>query len=151
MGTLNKILQTAKQRAEAKGLPYAGELTPAEAYTVLELVPQAKLVDVRSHAELDLVGRIPEAENIEWSFYPGWSPNPDFGAQLETQVDPESLVMFICRTGGRSHKAAVKASEAGFAEAYNVIEGFEGEAEPQAGQRGKVNGWKAAGLPWSQG
>src|SRR3546814_14449633 len=68
MGTLNKILQTARQRAEAKGLSYAGELTPAEAYTVLELVPQAKLVDVRSHAELDLVGKIPEAENIEWSF-----------------------------------------------------------------------------------
>lgn len=151
METLNKILQIARQRAEAKKLPYAGELTPLEASKVMELAPQARLVDVRSKAELDLVGRIPQANHIEWSFYPGWAPNPDFGAQLKAQVDHEALVMFICRSGSRSHNAAVKASKAGFAEAYNVIEGFEGEAEPETRQRGKVSGWKAAGLPWVQG
>ena len=115
MGTLNKILQTARERALSKGLPYAGELTPSEAYALLELAPQAKLVDVRSKAELELVGRIPEASHIEWSFYPGWTPNPDFSAQLQAQVDHEALVMFICRTGGRSHNASAKASEAGYA------------------------------------
>lgn len=151
MATLNKILQTARQRAESKSLPYAGELTPTEANAVLELAPSARLVDVRSKAELDLVGRIPQASHIEWSFYPGWVPNQDFSAQLEAQVDQEALVMFICRTGGRSHNAAVKASEAGFAEAYNVVEGFEGEADPETKQRGKINGWKAAGLPWTHG
>lgn len=151
MGTLNKILQTARERALSKGLPYAGELTPSEAYALLELAPQAKLVDVRSKAELELVGRIPEASHIEWSFYPGWTPNPDFSAQLQAQVDHEALVMFICRTGGRSHNAAAKASEAGYAEAFNVIEGFEGAADPDSKQRGNINGWKAAGLPWTHG
>ena len=151
MGMLNKILQGARERAIAKSLPYAGELTPAEAYALLELTPNARLVDVRSKAELELVGRIPQASHIEWSFYPGWTPNPDFPAQLEAQVDREALVMFICRTGARSHNAAAQASAVGFAEAFNVIEGFEGAAEPDTKQRGKINGWKAAGLPWTNG
>ena len=151
MGTLNKILQTAKDRAVSKGLPYAGELTPTEAFTLLELAPSARLVDVRSKAELELVGRIPQAQHIEWSFYPGWTPNEHFSAQLESQLDREALVMFICRTGARSHNAAVKASEVGFSEAYNVIEGFEGAADPQTKQRGNINGWKVAGLPWTHG
>ena len=67
------------------------------------------------------------------------------------QVDKESLVMFICRTGGRSHNAAVLANQLGFAEAYNVLEGFEGGAEPETKQRGKINGWKIAELPWTHG
>lgn len=151
METINKILQIAKERAEAKKLPYAGELTPQEAYRVLELASAARLVDVRSQAELDFVGRISQAHHIEWARYPGWTPNPDFTTQLEAQVDREALVMFICRSGARSHKAAAKAGEAGFAEAYNVAEGFEGDVDPQTGQRGRTNGWKAAGLPWMQG
>jgi len=151
MGTLTQILQTAKDRAEAKGLPYAGELTPNEAFRLLELAPNAKLVDVRSKAELELVGKIPQANHIEWSFYPGWVPNPNFRAQLEAQLDHEALVMFICRTGARSHNAALQASQAGFAEAYNVIEGFEGAADPATKQRGHINGWKVAGLPWTHG
>lgn len=151
METLNKILQTASARATAKNLPYAGELTPQEAYQVLQLAPTAKLVDVRSQPELDFVGKIPGAEHIEWSSYPGWTPNPDFDAGLDAQVDRQALVMFICRSGARSHKAAVKASEAGFSKAFNVTEGFEGDVDPQTQQRGRRNGWKAAGLPWVQG
>jgi rhodanese-related sulfurtransferase len=151
MESLNKILQHARQRAAERGLPYAGALTPVEAQQVLQLAPSAKLVDVRSRAELDLVGRIPQAEHIEWAFYPGWTPNPDFASQLRMQVDPEALVMFICRTGGRSNHAATAAAEAGYTEAFNVLEGFEGEAEASSGQRGKINGWKAANLPWTHG
>jgi rhodanese-related sulfurtransferase len=149
MESLNKILQKARQRAEEKGLPYAGALTPTEAHEVLKLVPSAKLVDVRSRAELELVGRIPDALSIEWAFYPGMIPNPDFLNHLQMQVDKEALVMFICRTGGRSNNAATVASEHGYAEAFNVLEGFEGEVEPTKKQRGAVNGWKAAKLPWA--
>lgn len=151
METLTKILQKAKQRAQEKNLPYAGALTPQEAQEVLQLAPHAKLVDVRSRAELDLVGKIPQALVIEWAFYPGWSKNPDFITHLRMQMDPEALVMFICRSGGRSHHAAEAATQAGFTESYNVIEGFEGEIEPTTKQRGRVNGWKAAGLPWTNG
>lgn len=151
MESITEILQAAKQRAKAKDLPYAGELTPAEAGKLLVLSATARLVDVRSKAELDLVGRIPQAAHIEWSYYPGWIPNPDFIAQLTKEVNLDALVMFICRTGGRSHNAATKAVEAGYAEAYNVAQGFEGEADPATKQRGGINGWKAAGLPWTQG
>jgi len=52
MESLNRILQHARQRAVDKGLPYAGALTPKEAQEVLQLAPSAKLVDVRSRAEL---------------------------------------------------------------------------------------------------
>lgn len=151
MDNLSEILSHAKQRAKEKGLPYAGCLTPSEAYQVLQLASAAKLIDVRSRPELDLVGKIPGAIQIEWSFYPDWKPNTDFTAQLAAQVDKESLLMFICRTGGRSNNAAISAAQSGFAESFNVLEGFEGEADPGTKQRGKINGWKVAGLPWTHG
>src|SRR5947208_1034220 len=106
MKTLTDILQKAKQRAQVNNLPDAGALTPQEAHEVMQLTPNAKLVDVRSRAELDLVGKIPQAAHIEWAFYPGWIANPDFLTHLNMQVDHESLVMFICRSVGRSHHAA---------------------------------------------
>lgn len=151
METLTEILQKAKQRAQDKNLPYAGALTPREAYEILQKTSNAQLVDVRSKAELELVGRVPQATHIEWAFYPGWIANPDFAAHLEMQVDHEALVMFMCRTGGRSHHAAALANQHGFSEAYNVLEGFEGESDPQSKQRGTINGWKHAGLPWTNG
>jgi len=151
MDTISQILQLAKERALNKSLSYAGALTPAEAQKLFELVPGAKLVDVRSRAEVELVGRIPHATVIEWAFYPGMQPNPDFASQLKSQLDPECLTMFICRTGGRSHNAAAVAAELGFAEAYNVLEGFEGESTPDTRQRGSINGWKVANLPWTNG
>ncbi|HEX5338234.1 MAG TPA: rhodanese-like domain-containing protein [Gallionella sp.] len=146
---LSEILARAQQRAQELGLSYEGALTPQEAWQVLELAPAAKLVDVRSRAELDLVGRIPQAAHIEWAYYPDWSPNPDFVAQLKMQVDAESLVMFLCRTGARSNKAANAAHAAGYTEVYNVLEGFEGDTDHAKEQRGGINGWQAAGLPWT--
>jgi 3-mercaptopyruvate sulfurtransferase SseA len=47
-----------------------------EAYEVWQLAPGAKLVDVRTRAEWDWVGRIPGAIEIEWMSYPDNSPNP---------------------------------------------------------------------------
>ncbi len=151
METLTEILQRARERALEKKLPYAGALAPREAFEVLRLTQNAKLIDVRSKAELELVGRIPQAEHIEWAFYPGWIANADFAAHLEMQLDREALVMFICRTGGRSHHAAALANQHGFSEAYNVLEGFEGESDPESKQRGIINGWKVAQLPWTNG
>jgi rhodanese-related sulfurtransferase len=149
MGTLSEILGRARLRASEKDLPYAGCLTPAEAQKVLEMAPSARLVDVRTRPELDLVGRVPSAMHIEWAFYPDMKPNPDFLAQLNMQVDKESLVMFLCRTGGRSHNAAAVAAQAGFTESYNILEGFEGETDHVTNQRGNLSGWRAAGLPWT--
>ncbi len=149
MGKLSEILSLAQGRARELNLPYEGALTPQEAFEVWQLAPGARLVDVRTRAELDFVGRIPGAVEIEWQGYPGYPRNPHFLAELKHQVDHESLVMFICRSGHRSHRAAATATEAGFADCYNVLEGFEGDRDA-TGQRGKAGGWRLAGLPWQQ-
>lgn len=143
-----EMLSQAQAQGKALGVPYEGVLTPEQAWAVMQGEPNARLVDVRSHPELDLVGHIPGAVHVEWSFYPDWQPNPDFEAQLTMQVDREALVMFICRTGGRSNNAAMIAKQLGYTEVYNVLQGFEGATNAQK-QRGLINGWKAAGLPWS--
>lgn len=150
MGRLTEILITAQQRAHSSGLPYQGSLTPEEAAEVLALAPGSRLVDVRSHPELDLVGAIPGAVHVEWMTFPGWHPNPHFLSQLKQVVDTEALTLFICRNGHRSHRAAEAAALAGWRDSYNVLEGFEGDLNPATGHRGELNGWKAKGLPWVQ-
>jgi len=147
MGTQNEILSNARRRADELDLPYAGALTPAEAWQLWQEIPGATLVDVRTRAEWDWVGRITGAIEIEWQTYPDGQPNPDFLAHLTRQVARESIVMFICRSGVRSHNAACLATEAGFTQSYNVLEGFEGNVDA-SGQRGKLGGWRFAGLPW---
>ena len=150
MGKITEILQAAQARAKNLNLPYVGALLPYEAHVLMGEVPAAKLVDVRSQAERDLVGVIPGTINIEWQVYPGWALSPNFLIQLKQQLDHESLAMFICRSGARSHHAAVAATQAGYADCYNVLEGFEGDLDKSARQRNKLNGWRAAGLPWVQ-
>ncbi|MCK9284866.1 MAG: rhodanese-like domain-containing protein [Rhodocyclaceae bacterium] len=149
MTRLNEILTLAQERAEKLGLPYEGALTPTEASALLTLVPNAKLVDVRSRAEWDWVGRIPGALEIEWQSYPGGVPNIHFVAELRHAVTTEMLLLFICRSGARSSAAAKAAAEAGFPDCYNVLEGFEGDKD-EKGRRGTLNGWRHAGLPWTQ-
>lgn len=142
------VLKTAAARGRQMGLPYGGALTPAEAHEVWRNAPGAKLVDVRTRAEWDYVGRIPGAVEIEIVTYPGGRPNPGFMAELESKVDKTAPVLFICRSGGRSHNAAMLAAQAGYT-AYNVLEGFEGDRDA-GGHRNTVGGWRVAGLPWSQ-
>ena len=150
MSKISEILSAAQQRSKDLGLPYAGALLPEEAYELMQSAPGARIVDVRTRAELDWVGQIPGAEFIEWQTYPGMKTNPHFTAQLEQQVDKEALVMFICRSGARSHNAAAAAAQAGYNESYNVLEGFEGDKDGDE-HRSSKNGWRKAGLPWKQG
>ncbi|HRQ58315.1 MAG TPA: rhodanese-like domain-containing protein [Azoarcus taiwanensis] len=149
MGKLSDLLNLARERAQMLNLPYAGALTPAEANEVWQLAPGAKVVDVRTRAELDWVGRVPGAVEIEWITYPGSKPNPSFLAQLQREVDSEALVMFLCRSGARSDHAARAATEAGYLESYNILEGFEGDKDAE-GHRNRIGGWRHAGLPWQQ-
>ncbi|WP_062527214.1 rhodanese-like domain-containing protein [Demequina rhizosphaerae] len=137
-------------------MSYAGDLTPHEAWKLLEDEPGALLVDVRTEAEWRYVG-IPDAsrlgkkaELIEWVSYPAMSRNEDFLAQLQaTGVAPGQPIVFLCRSGQRSIGAAQAATAAGLGPAYNILEGFEG-ATDEHGHRG-WQGWKGAGLPWHQG
>ena len=149
MASISEILARGQARATPANLPYHGALTPQEAHLILTLAPQAKLVDVRARAEWDLTGVIPGSLQVEWQTYPGWHPNPYFVQQLKQMADSEALTLFICRTGGRSHKAAEAAVQAGFLACYNILEGFEGDRDKVA-QRRNINGWKNADLPWVQ-
>ncbi len=143
------ILKRARERAAAHNLPYAGALTPAEAHALAQ--HGAKLVDVRTRAEWEWVGRPPNALFIEWNTWPGGARNPSFADELQAAVPPsDTPVMFLCRSGGRSHNAAALAAQLGYSQAYNILEGFEGDKDA-AGRRGTVGGWRKAGLPWSQG
>jgi rhodanese-related sulfurtransferase len=149
MGRITSILQSAQQRAKEKGLSYAGELYPTEAYEILQSAPGTKLVDVRSRAEVDWVGRIPDSIDIEWASYPGMKLNQYFMTQLEQQIEKEVLVLFICRSGVRSHHAAALATQAGYISCYNILEGFEGDKDDKQ-HRNSINGWRVAELPWEQ-
>jgi rhodanese-related sulfurtransferase len=149
MGKLNDILQLAQERAQAMNLPYAGALTPAETHDVWQLAPGAKLVDIRCRAELEFVGRIPGAVEIEWDQYPSGMRNPNFFRQMRAQVDKEAIVMLICRSGNRSDEASREAARQGYSSCYNVLEGFEGDKDAHE-QRGKIGGWRLADLPWVQ-
>lgn len=137
----------AAERARKMGLPYAGALLPAEAHALMDR--GIKLVDVRTRPELQYVGKIPGAIAVEWQTYPGNRPNPEFLGELATAVGKDEPVMFICRSGARSHSAAQAAAQAGWRECYNVLEGFEGDKDG-AQHRNSVNGWRRAGLPWTQ-
>jgi len=151
MNDLDEVLSRARQRASEKGLPYAGALLPKEAFELLQRAPGTTLVDVRTQAELYWIGRVPGAVAIEWTFYPGGARNPDFLVQLEAAVQKtEAPVLFLCRSAQRSHHAAALAASAGYVNAFNVLEGFEGDRDAK-GQRNTVGGWRAAGLPWEQG
>ena len=150
MTTIADVLQRAQQRTQTAQLPYAGALTPEEAFVLLQQLPGAVLVDVRTQAEWTFVGGVANAVQIEWKSFPGMQPNPAFITQLQAQVPGQAHVLFLCRSGARSHDAAVAATAAGFSHCYNILEGFEGDRDAH-GQRGRLNGWQAAGLPWNQG
>ncbi|MEQ8228117.1 MAG: rhodanese-like domain-containing protein [Rhodospirillales bacterium] len=135
---------------------YAGDISPKDAWDVLEKDPKAVLVDVRTHAEWAYVG-LPDVSGlgkdlkmISWVLFPKGEVNPEFTDDLIDQVpDKDATVLFLCRSGVRSIAAAKAATEAGFAKSYNVLEGFEGDKDP-ANHRGTVGGWKVKGLPWVQ-
>ena len=139
-----------------------GEVSPTEAQDLLRDNPGARLVDVRTQAEWDFVG-VPNVSDlgqtlycVEWASHPGMIQNGDFVRQLDEALGEGDYgpVLFLCRSGVRSLRAA-----AAFAEhmanlgrpvaCLNVAEGFEGDLDPDR-HRGGANGWKARGLPWQQ-
>ncbi|MBI1889378.1 MAG: rhodanese-like domain-containing protein [Burkholderiales bacterium] len=151
MTAKNDVFSQARQRAADHSYPYAGAVTPQEAYALLQADPAIKLVDVRTNAERDWVGRvtIPASQHIavQWNLYPGGVPNPDFLAQLMQAADKGTPLLFLCRSGIRSRHAAKLATENGFTQCFDILEGFEGDKN-EAGHRKTVTGWCKAGLPW---
>lgn len=127
---------------------YAGDVPPQLAYEWWQ-GGDAVLVDVRSDAEREWVGFIPGAVPLAWKQWPGMAFNPSFDQAIKAAVPPGKKAVLLCRSGVRSIAAAKRASELGI-EAYNILEGFEGDPD-DTGQRGKRGGWRFRGLPWRQG
>ncbi len=136
-------------------MTYAGDISPTDAWELLERDAEAVLVDVRSEAEWTFVG-VPDVTGlgkklvmVSWNQWPGGTRNPQFLDELDAAgVRGDGPTLFICRSGARSRAAAVAATEAGLAPSYNVSEGFEGDLDG-SGHRGSA-GWRARGLPWRQ-
>ncbi|HZZ02826.1 rhodanese-like domain-containing protein [Paraburkholderia sp.] len=151
MSTLEQLYAQADKRRIENQLPYAGAILPAEAFELLQLDPRTRLVDVRTRAELDWVGRplIGDGQyaHVEWTRYPGAVPNQEFLQQLSQLATPDTPVLFLCRSAARSKLAAIAAAQAGFTKAYDLLEGFEGDKDGQ-GHRKTVSGWCFRGLPW---
>ncbi|WP_245636138.1 rhodanese-like domain-containing protein [Curvibacter delicatus] len=127
---------------------YAGDVSPQLAYEWWK-TGQAVLIDVRTDAEREWVGFVPEAIALAWKQWPGMALNPDFDTGIRAAVPPGTKAVLLCRSGVRSIAAAKRASELGI-EAYNILEGFEGDPDDQA-HRGRRGGWRYHGLPWRQG
>jgi len=126
---------------------YAGDVSPQLAYKWWRS-GEAVLVDVRSDAEREWVGFIPGAMPLAWKQWPGMAMNANFDAALRAAVPEGKKAVLMCRSGVRSIAAAKRATELGL-EAYNMLEGFEGDPDDRA-QRGHKGGWRYHGLPWRQ-
>jgi rhodanese-related sulfurtransferase len=141
------IFDLASTRRIELDLPYAGAVTPIEAWSLLTQ-RRARLVDVRTPAEFKFVGAVPESVNVEWRGA-DILPTAMFVSALRQIARPAEPLLLLCRSGVRSHSAARAAAAAGFTRVYNVLEGFEGERSV-AGRRGEIDGWRRHGLPWTQ-
>lgn len=149
--TSDDLLARARQRQAQAALPYAGAVTPAEAFEWLRSDSSVKLIDVRTQAERDWVGRVAVADAqhfaVQWSLYPGGAKNPEFLQQLQDCASPDDKLLFLCRSGVRSRYAAELATQAGYRQCFDILEGFEGDRDDE-GHRKTVGGWCRAGLPW---
>ena len=154
MKSIQPLAPSSQTSAEARlqqvqpAQGYAGDISPQLACQWWQ-AGEAQLVDVRSDAEREWVGFVPGAIALAWKQWPGMVMNATFDEELVSAAAAGKKVLLLCRSGVRSIAAARRASELGL-EAYNVLEGFEGNPDAQ-GQRGHTGGWRYHGLPWRQG
>jgi sulfur dioxygenase len=126
---------------------YAGDVSPQLAWQWVQ-AGQAVLVDVRTDAEREWVGFVPGAVPVAWKQWPGMALNPQFDDAIQQAAGEGKPLVLLCRSGVRSIAAAKRATELGL-QAYNILEGFEGDPDASA-QRGRQGGWRFHGLPWRQ-
>ena len=133
----------------------AEEVSPQQAWQMLKERRGVKLVDVRTAPEWLYVG-LPDIGatagtllQISWHIFPDMRENVAFADHLKRAAAPDDVLLFLCRSGGRSLAAVRAAKEAGFKQAYSIRGGFEGPVDDH-GHRGSVEGWKCAHLAWRQ-
>ena len=115
----------------------------------MQLAPVPKLVDVLARAPSSTGGARAWRDEIEWKSYPSMQENPNF-AQLKPRSILEALVLFCAVPPCARTPAARLAGANGYANCYNVLEGFgrrQGRQQPAQPHRRLAS----AGLPWYQG
>ena len=131
---------------------HQGDISPTEAHHRLQNNRAAVLIDVRTQPEWVFVG-VPAVERLirlSLQVFPSMQVNAGFVSEIEQmELSKDTEILCICRSGARSAAAASALTAAGYTNAWNVAEGFEGDKDAD-GHRGTIGGWKAAGLPWVQ-
>jgi rhodanese-related sulfurtransferase len=152
--------QVPKEKQTTLGL----YITAKQAYERWKADPEkVKIIDVRTPEEFLFVGfptmawKIPVAtQSYEWdparNQFP-MKPLPDFVERVQQVAKPDDTLMIMCRSGSRGALAVNLLAKAGFKNAYNVVDGMEGDTvdDPESifhGQRMR-NGWKNSGCPWT--
>jgi rhodanese-related sulfurtransferase len=144
-------------------------LTAQETYNIVTTNPQKVLfIDVRTPSEIEFVGWSPLVDAVipymsndfdEWDEQSQRYTkviNGDFPIVFEElltekRFNKDTPIIFMCRSGTRSARAASLATKLGFTQAYTVVDGFEGDLAGEGPNKGHrvINGWKNSQLPWS--
>ena len=125
-------------------------LTPQQAWDLLQQNTSAILVDVRTQMEHAYVGHPIGAVLIPWKEAPSWEINQNFVDDVK-KIAPNTNtpILLLCRSGQRSLSAAKALEESGYSHLINIVDGFEGPLDANQ-HRGNVGGWRFCGLPWQQ-
>jgi rhodanese-related sulfurtransferase len=140
-------------------------VTAAQAYEMWKAAPdKVRIIDVRTPEEFAFVGHPEMAWNIplafvtyqrkEGKFEYGHRMNTDFVDLVKGIAQPTDILLVTCRSGGRGAMAVNVLAKAGFTNAYNIVDGIEGDTvdDPESVYHGKrmKNGWKNS-APWGYG
>jgi rhodanese-related sulfurtransferase len=134
------------------------EINPKGAFEILEKQKGAVLIDVRSTMEYEYVGHPIDALHVPIKEPPEWATESDFVKNVRNALEQNTTgeqeilnlpLFMLCRSGKRSEMGAELLVKEGFANVYNVLEGFEGDKD-ENGHRNTINGWRFHGLPWQQ-
>lgn len=125
------------------------EVSPQEAYDLIESDPEYIYLDVRSVPEFE-AGHPEKAINIPvLHFTPqsGMSPNQDFAAVVEANLPKDAKIIVGCKSGGRSAQACAIMSQMGYTNVANMRGGFVGAVD----NFGRLTepGWSMLNLPTS--
>lgn len=125
-------------------------LTPKQAWELLQQNHSAVLIDVRTQMEHAYVGHPPGAVHIPWKEAPSWEINPNFINDVKKIVPvKDAPILLLCRSGQRSLSAAKALEDAGYQRLINITDGFEGALDANK-HRNQMSGWRFCGLPWEQ-
>lgn len=130
-------------------------MSSVQAWEMLKSDDGVFLIDVRSQEEWEETG-IADLSSIEKDtklltlmfFTPSPHMNDKFTENLESMIpNKDSTLLFICKSGGRSKKAAEFALNLGYKNCYNIEDGFVGNMFDNNLNPISLNGWINNNLP----